>query len=183
MRTVDKKSRVSRRQFLQTAGAGTAGVIAIVNGAMVMGANGAWAMEVENLQPSTMATLIQMARDIYPHDHLADSYYAKAMIGYDAVAGKNGDIKQLLETGVAELDGAAKAKHGAGYLSVGWEEDRVDLLKTIEDDSFFQRIRGGLITGLYNQPEVWAKFGYEGASADKGGYIDRGFDDIDWLKA
>jgi hypothetical protein len=24
-------------------------------------------------------------------------------------------------------------------------------------------------------------FGYEGASADKGGYIDRGFNDIDWL--
>jgi len=24
-------------------------------------------------------------------------------------------------------------------------------------------------------------FGYEGASADKGGYIERGFDDIDWL--
>jgi hypothetical protein len=30
---------------------------------------------------------------------------------------------------------------------------------------------------------VWAKFGYEGPSADKGGYISRGFDDIDWLEA
>jgi len=183
MRTVDKKSRVSRRQFLQTAGAGTAGVIAIVNGAFVMGASGAWAMEVKNLQPSTMATLIQMARDIYPHDHLADSYYAKAMIGYDAAAGKDADLKVMLQNGVAALDAAAKQNHAAGYLSVAWEDDRVALLKTVEDSAFFQTIRGGLVTGLYNQPEVWAKFGYEGPSADKGGYIDRGFNDIDWLKA
>ncbi|HDL17353.1 MAG TPA: Twin-arginine translocation pathway signal, partial [Rhizobiales bacterium] len=44
-----------------------------------------------------------------------------------------------------------------------------------------QKIRGGLVTGLYNRKDVWAKLGYEGESASKGGYIDRGFDDIDWL--
>ena len=37
------------------------------------------------------------------------------------------------------------------------------------------------MVGLYNQKELWPIFGYEGASADKGGYIERGFDDIDWL--
>ena len=40
---------------------------------------------------------------------------------------------------------------------------------------------GGLVTGLYNQKEVWPLFGYEGESYSKGGYIDRGFDDIAWL--
>ena len=183
MRTVDKRTKLSRRRFLQAAGAGTAGVIAVVNGAFVMGTGGAWAVEVKTLQPSVMATLIQMARDIYPHDHLGDSYYAKAMIGYDQAAAGNDEIKQMLNSGVGSLDTAARARHGGGYLSVAWEEDRVALLKEIEGDSFFQTIRGGLITGLYNQPEVWPKFGYEGPSADKGGYIHRGFDDIDWLKA
>jgi hypothetical protein len=42
-------------------------------------------------------------------------------------------------------------------------------------------VRGGLVTGLYNQKEVWPLFGYEGESYSQGGYIDRGFDDIDWL--
>ena len=181
MRTVDKRTKLSRRRFLQTAGAGTAGVIAIVNGTFVMGSRGAWAMEVKTLQPSVMATLIQMARDIYPHDHLADGYYAKAMIGYDEQAAANEELKQMLTSGVGSLDTAAQAKHGGGYLSVAWEEDRVALLKEIEGDSFFQTIRGGLITGLYNQPEVWPKFGYEGPSAELGGYIHRGFNDIDWL--
>ena len=32
-----------------------------------------------------------------------------------------------------------------------------------EDDGFFQTVRGGLVTGLYNQKAVWPIFGYEGA--------------------
>jgi hypothetical protein len=28
---------------------------------------------------------------------------------------------------------------------------------------------------------VWPIFGYEGESYSKGGYIKRGFDDIDWI--
>jgi hypothetical protein len=51
----------------------------------------------------------------------------------------------------------------------------------MQEGKFFQTIRGNLVTGLYNNPEVWPKFGYEGSSADKGGYIDRGFSDINWL--
>ena len=39
----------------------------------------------------------------------------------------------------------------------------------------------GLVTDLYNQKEIWPIFGYEGESFSQGGYIYRGFDDIDWL--
>ena len=42
-------------------------------------------------------------------------------------------------------------------------------------------MRGDLVVSLYNQKEVWPKFGYEGSSAEHGGYINRGFADIDWL--
>jgi len=48
-------------------------------------------------------------------------------------------------------------------------------------EAFFQTVRGGLVVSLYNQKEVWPLFGYEGESYSKGGYIDRGFDDIAWL--
>jgi hypothetical protein len=41
-------------------------------------------------------------------------------------------------------------------------------------------LRSDLIASLYNNPEVWPKFGYEGSSAEHGGYINRGFNDIDW---
>jgi hypothetical protein len=51
----------------------------------------------------------------------------------------------------------------------------------MESSPIFQQIRGGLITGLYNQKAVWPVFGYEGESFSKGGYIDRGFNDIKWV--
>lgn len=33
----------------------------------------------------------------------------------------------------------------------------------------------------YSDREVWTVLGCEGESSDKGGYVDRGFDDLDWL--
>ena len=64
-------------------------------------------------------------------------------------------------------------------LSEGYQ---LDALKQSESTKFFQSVRGELITGLYNNPAVWRHFGYEGPSAEFGGYIDRGFNDIGWLK-
>ena len=54
-------------------------------------------------------------------------------------------------------------------------------MQAIEGTVFFGTVRAGLVTGLYNQKEVWPIFGYEGESFSKGGYIERGFDDINWL--
>ena len=123
-----------------------------------------------------MATLLQMARDIYPHDRIGDRFYAIAVKSHDS-----DDQKQMVAEGVAALDAAAKEAGFDDYLSAGWEADRVAILKTIEDTPFFQTVRGGLVTGLYNQKEIWPIFGYEGESYSQGGYINRGFDDIDWL--
>jgi hypothetical protein len=64
---------------------------------------------------------------------------------------------------------------------VPWEIERVVLLQQIEQTPFFQKVRGDLIVSLYNQKELWPRFGYEGSSAEYGGYIKRGFADIDWL--
>ncbi len=177
MRLVDKKSKVSRRDFLAASGAAAI----TISGAALLNPGEAWGMMVNNLKPASMRTLIQMARDIYPHDSFGDKIYAQALKGHDEAAGKDAGTKKLLEEGVALLDAKAKARHGTGYTDVGWESDRVAILKEIEGDAFFQKIRGGLVTGIYNNKDVWAKLGYEGASFPKGGYLERGFDDINWL--
>jgi hypothetical protein len=99
----------------------------------------------------------------------------------DKAAKDDAALKSLLEDGVAQLNKkAADHKHG-NYGAIPSEDARVAILKEIETTPFFQKIRGTMITGLYNNPELWPHFGYEGASADKGGYITRGFADIDWL--
>jgi len=51
----------------------------------------------------------------------------------------------------------------------------------MEDSAFSQKVRSTLVTGIYNNRDVWLELGYEGPSAEKGGYITRGFDDINWL--
>jgi hypothetical protein len=43
-------------------------------------------------------------------------------------------------------------------------------------------VRGHTVVGLYNIPEVWKYFGYQGPSFPHGGYLDRGFNDINWIK-
>ncbi len=165
---------LTRRDLLSRSIA--AGASFVVGAGFVASADGAWAMESAALKPQTMATLIQMARDIYPHDHIGDQYYAIAVKGYDTE-----EVAPAIEMGIAALDAAAQGKGYADYLSVGWERDRVDILRGMEESPFFQQIRGGLVTGLYNQKAVWPLFGYEGESYSQGGYVDRGFNDINWL--
>ena len=179
MRIVDKRPKVSRRNFLQAGGA-TVLVATTISASGVVTGN-AWAATPKALKPGTFATLVQMSRDIYPHDRFADSIYAEAVKGLDAAAAKDEATKTLLDNGVVALNKAARSAHKVDYAAVGWEIDRVGLLRAIEKDGFFQKVRGHLITGIYNQPKVWALLGYEGESASKGGYINRGFNDIDWV--
>ena len=96
-------------------------------------------------------------------------------------AAKDPAVKSLINDGVARLDQEANDRHKMPYAQVAWENDRVALLQRIEESAFFQKIRGDLVVSLYNNKEVWPRFGYEGSSAEHGGYIKRGFADIDWL--
>ena len=52
---------------------------------------------------------------------------------------------------------------------------------TFLESSFFSSVHGTGLVALYNNHDVWELLGYEGPSYDKGGYIDRGFNDLDWL--
>jgi len=178
MRVLDKRETVSRRDFLAASSTTALGATLVFGAGTLVSTSQGWGMEVTALKPETMATLIQMARDIYPHDRVHDKYYAKAMKQHDEAAAGDEDTLKMLENGVADLN---KRAGGDGYLGMGWEKDRVAILQDIDGDGFFQAIRGSLVVGLYNQKAVWPLFGYEGASAHKGGYIDRGFDDIDWV--
>jgi hypothetical protein len=179
MRVLDKRPQYTRRAMLRASGAATMGAV-VVAGAVTC-PQGAWAVTPKALAPTTLATLIQMSRDIYPHDRIADKYYAKTVTGLDENADGDDAFKQTLENGVVDLDAAAKLAGADNYLSVGWEKDRVAILRDIEDSAFFQAVRGNLITGLYNNPDVWPLLGYEGESFSRGGYLEHGFDDIDWV--
>lgn len=117
--------------------------------------------------------LVRMLKVMFPHRKFADGPYERTADAIFAAAGKTAAGKMnlalgldgLRASGFAELDGTTA----------------LDRLKGIEGSEFFQLVRSTAITTLYDQPEVWDALGYEGPSFDKGGYINRGFNNLDWL--
>ncbi len=72
---------LTRRQLLSRSVA--AGAAFAVGPGFLAAADAAWATETAALKPETMATLVQMARDIYPHDRIPTEFYVIAVKGYD----------------------------------------------------------------------------------------------------
>lgn len=79
------------------------------------------------------------------------------------------------------LDAEVRGLGHGRYVDIGWERDRVAVLRQIEDSEFFGGVRSGSVTGLYDQKAAWPIFGYEGEPYSLGRYINRGFEDIAWL--
>lgn len=171
-----------RREFVKRSGAAVAGMgVAAATGGLLGHAPDAWAQSLATLTPSEGRTLVRMCRDVYPHDTLPDEVYEKVVRGFDADAAADARAGAVISEGVKELDAQSQRLHGRAYLQVASEADRVAVLERIEASAFFQTVRGSLVTGLYNNPAVWKVLGYEGPSAHLGGYLQRGFDDLDWL--
>ena len=115
-----------------------------------------------------------MARVLYPHDFLDDASYRRVA---DIVA-TEADATQhaMLADGVAALDEAK------GRPFVGLEEkEKLAAVQAIEGSPFFEAMRAATARHLYDERSLWPRFGYEGAASHLGGYIERGFDDIDWI--
>jgi len=166
------KTMMDRRAFLA---ASSAGAIAVaVGGNLVIGGNGAWAMSTKALTGDEAAMLVRMARATYPHAMLDDAIYGKVIYGLDEKAAADPALLRSLQEGAATL----KSKNFETLDEAGQEA----ALKEIETSAPFQTVRGACVTGIYNNPDVWKVLGYEGASAELGGYINRGFSDIDWLQ-
>ncbi|MCQ4345958.1 gluconate 2-dehydrogenase subunit 3 family protein [Pseudomonas stutzeri] len=124
--------------------------------------------------PELPAGLLQMGRDIFPHDRLADLHYAKPLA---ALLDKQ---DTLVRQGLEALQASARERHGQAFEALA-EVDRVALLRAIETSPFFREVRTALMFGIYDNKALFPLFGYEGSSVEKGGYVNRGFDDIDWL--
>jgi hypothetical protein len=168
-------AKFSRRGFL-AGGAVTVAAVAAGGPGLLAGA-----AEAAGLTADESRTLVKFTRDLFPHDRLDDSFYAKAVAPLEDEASKDAATRKLLASGVAQLNAATTASSGKPYADVTDENVRVAAIKTIEGGAFFTKVYSGTMTPLYNQPELWAKFGYEGPSSAKGGYLHRGFSDIDWL--
>ncbi|MBL27532.1 MAG: Twin-arginine translocation pathway signal [Rhodospirillaceae bacterium] len=174
-----KGKSINRRQFLQTSGYAVAGAAAIGSGAVVIAADGAWALSTTTLDQHAAMTLLRVSRMLFPHDFLGDQYYAKVVEALDAQAANDPAMATQIRDGIAALD---STRDGIAFLDLsdGYAEDAIG---SIEGTPFFGTMRGATINNLYGNPLVWRFFGYEGSSWQQGGYLHRGFDDAGWLDA
>jgi hypothetical protein len=164
---------LNRRLFLKTTGA--AGFVTLGAG-MVMAPDGAWAMTLAKLNEPEATTLLRLERDLYPHDNIGDGPYAKVVEKLDQDATKDPKTAELLAKGVKALNAAVGGKY-----TTAPEAKRLHALNSMQNDAFVQLVRGTMINTFYNEHAVWQKLGYQGSSAEYGGYIDRGFNDLAWL--
>ncbi len=122
--------------------------------------------------------LERIIRVAFPHKNIPDAAY-----------------RRMRDTIVSEAEGSTwfRVILTQGLISLGShsEEPFLDLppdralaaLRRVSDLDFFGFIRRTTVLNLYDDPEVWAALGYEGESFSKGGYLNHGFDDLDWLPA
>lgn len=181
MRIIDKSNKLSRRGFLKGSGLASISITVLSASTLLTSSTEAFAQSFTALGPDAGKVLLLMARDIFPHDKLAEKYYMHAIEPYDVAAAKDPALKMLLTDGIALLNTSSQKMMGKSYTGIPEELSRVEVLKSIESTPFFQKIKGDLVTGLYNNKKIFALFGYEGSSWEKGGYVNRGFNDIDWL--
>lgn len=159
-----KRTLITRRTFL-TSAAGAA-IVAALPGC----SPGTRRLEMER------RALLRMARLLYPHDALDDEIYVEVMQPLLVRANRDVALAADLRAGVAMLDAGA----GGDWLAAS-PDRQLEALERLEDGVFFETMQTAVRARLYRHPAVWNLIGYEGSSVEYGGYIHRGFDDIDWL--
>jgi hypothetical protein len=127
--------------------------------------------QISRLSSAEALQMLAVARALFPHEILSDRYYWNIVSSVDEASSDPATaslVKEGLETlgaGFSQLDPVAREKS----------------LAALEGSDFFAFVHSKTVNGLYYNSEIWPLFGFEGSSVERGGYLHRGFDDIDWL--
>jgi hypothetical protein len=168
--------KIKRREFLHKGALMVAGVSAAAAGVTVSSLAAEWTARLKTLNAQEAEVLLKMARQIFPHDRLGDSYYEKTVEDLDAEASAKPAIAKLLKAGVASLNRSSKGNFAAQPPAA-----QLAALEKIQHTPFFDKVRSTELVSLYNNKDVWKVFGYQGASYPFGGYLHHGFNDLSWL--
>ena len=134
----------------------------------------AWAAtEFEHFDDEQARSLTVMARALFPHRDLDDSYYLSVVKQLDKL---DPTTLNLIDAGLASMNSEANGS----WLQLSVDK-KLAIMEKVQNEPFFAVILNKTIDVLYRNPDVWEMVGYQGSSIEYGGYLNRGFDDIDWL--
>lgn len=120
--------------------------------------------------------LTRLIRVAFPHPSFPDGPYERMTQKIIDATEESRWFRMALTQGLVTLNSLTE-EH---FLELP-DEKALAVLKRIAHLEFFGFIRRMTVLSLYDDPEVHEALGYEGESFSKGGYIHRGFNDLDWL--
>lgn len=167
-----------RRRFL----AQTAKVALGAKTSLLLGgfpAVSAWAASHDTALTGTdLETLAIMVRVLLPHEFLADEDYLRLAARIDGRLVGDPALRQLIADGIVQMNAISQGN----WLDAS-VDDKLGVMEALQDEAFFGQLLNAAIDALYQDPTVYRRLGYEGSAIEFGGYLNRGFDDIDWLPA
>jgi hypothetical protein len=121
-------------------------------------------------------TLVQVVSTAFPHSSFPRGPYERAADVVLDQAGTDPRFLAQLIQGLGELD----AQRDVPFSDLD-TDTAAAVLRGADGTPFLTAVVDSAVVTLYSDPEVWELLGYEGPSYALGGYVDRGFNDLDWL--
>jgi hypothetical protein len=166
--------RSSRRAFFRRLGL----LLAVLPAWAVRELHSEPVIAASTLDVATRALLLRLCQRLLPLDGIPESSFRAVVDALDVQAARQAATRTLLLEGCA----AAQARIDAAPAGAA-ERDLDEYLAARTATPFLALLRGTAVPLLLNDHAVWARAGYEGESLTQGGYLYRGFADLDWLPA
>jgi hypothetical protein len=167
--------QITRRTFIKAVGATGVTVYVLWSSPAWFGPRIALAANLSALNSTQAKEMLAMTRQLFPHDKLGDEYYWVVVESIDKEMAGSSELATRIRDGLAQLNKAA----GGDFTAVDADK-QVEAMKKLEGTPFFSDMLNKTQFYFYNNKTVWPKFGYDGSSWEKGGYINRGFNDVEW---
>lgn len=112
----------------------------------------------------------------FPHPRLSNDVYNQVVEQVNTRIAQSDELTVMMNQAMESLVGSERKK-----WTVLTGVEKQELLKEIQQTPFFQFVLNEALSGVYRHPITWELLGFEGSSLEFGGYINKGFNDIDWL--
>jgi hypothetical protein len=121
-------------------------------------------------------TLLQYAYLLLPLVEPTHARYREVADRVSLLASQVPAMAALMEGGIAALNSTDKGP----WLELP-EPEQVAIIQGLAGTPFFNFLHWTTAEIVMRDPALWAELGYQGSSIEHGGFLNHGFDDIDWL--
>jgi hypothetical protein len=168
--------KISRRHFSHWLGGGAVACTAI--SALGLSSQYALADSAVSAAPRNpeTETLVQYAHFLLPVLKPTHARYRAVADKISAQAAQVPAIASLMADGIAALNASDRGP----WLKLPPQE-RAEIVRGQVGTPFFGFLHWTTAEIVMRDPVLWEKLGYQGSAIEQGGYLHRGFDDIDWL--